>query len=75
MLSDTSWTGTLGERGQMSGSGSSAILNVGDGRQCASVRRTGAGQLTVRVGDESDTDAGQVVTGLLVQVCGEGFLR
>lgn len=77
VVTDSTWAGTLGERGQLTGSGASDILNIGSGRQCATVRRTGiTGFLTLRVADQSaTTPAGPAGQNISVTVCGEGLLR
>lgn len=70
----TTWRGELGELGQQSGSGASAVLVIGDGRQCAVITKTGIGSLTLRVGEDSES-TGNHEFAEVVTACGTGPLR
>lgn len=75
VTSDTTWDSQqMGELGPMSGSGDSAVLIIGSGRQCANVRKTGSGTLTLRVGDGRAIIASSPFASART-VCGEGPLR
>lgn len=74
VVTDTSWAGTLGEYGATSGPAASRVINIGSGRQCATVHRTGTGFLTLHVGSEKASDAGTGV-GPSITVCGEGICK
>lgn len=74
VISTTTWSGTFGELGEIAGSGNSAVLDIGKDRQCAVVRKLGAGSFTVRVANNSDSIESGVI-GASRTVCGEGPLR
>lgn len=80
VIADTAWSGFFGDLGQVSGSGTSEVLNLGTGRQCATVTKQGSGNIanqssmTVRVGDQRVSTPRHEFTETRA-VCGTGRLR
>lgn len=75
ITSDTTWNAAqMGELDPFSGSGDSAVLLIGRGRQCATVTKTGSGSLTLRVGDDRSIIP-NIQSATTRTVCGEGQLR
>lgn len=80
VISNGAWSGHFGDLGELSGTGTSAVLTIGTDRQCATVTKLGTSDitrptiLTIRVGDQRVSTPSHEFT-VTRTLCGEGLLR